>query len=83
MLTTGTVTVAVAVADPAELVAVRVNVFVAVGLTTTDVPVTVPTPELMLRVGEPVTAQVSVLDWPAVMLAGDAEKLAIVGLPGG
>ena len=67
------------VADPKELVAVRVYVVVAVGLTTTDVPVTVPTPELTLRVGAPVTTQLKVLDWPEVMLAGEALKLVIVG----
>jgi hypothetical protein len=46
-----------------------------------DVPVTVtaPTPELIARVGEPVTTQASVLDWPGVFLTGVAVKLVMVG----
>jgi len=52
---------------------------VTAGLTLFDVPVTAPTPELMLSVGEPVTAQLSVLDCPVAMLAGFAPKLVIVG----
>lgn len=45
----------------------------------TDVPVTVPGPGLMTRLGEPVTAQLSVLGWPAVTVAGVALKLVMVG----
>jgi hypothetical protein len=40
---------------------------------------TVPTPELMVRVDDPVTTQASVLYWPAVIFAGVAVKLAMVG----
>ena len=75
-----TVTIAVAVMVPNPLLAARVYDVVAEGLTVADVPVTVPTPKLMLTVGEPVTTQLSVLDWPAVILAGVAVKLAMVGL---
>ena len=49
------------------------------GLTTTDVPVTAPTPMLMLSVGEPVTVQLRVLDWPGATVAGVDLKLVIVG----
>jgi len=45
----------------------------------TDVPVTAPTPGLMIRPGEPVTAQLSVLVCPAVTFAGLAVKLVMVG----
>ena len=45
----------------------------------TDVPANVPTPGLMTRFGDPVTAQPSVLDCPAVTVAGVAAKLAMVG----
>lgn len=51
----------------------------AEGFTTVDVPVTLPTPPVMASVGEPVTTQESVLDWPAVTLAGEAVKLVTVG----
>ena len=49
------------------------------GLTFVDVPVTVPMPWLMLRVGEPVTDQVSVLDVPVAILAGVVSKLVMDG----
>jgi len=52
---------------------------VAEGFTVADVPATAPTPELMLRVGEPVTTQASVLDWPGATFAGVAVNLVIVG----
>jgi hypothetical protein len=52
---------------------------VAGGFTVADVPVTAPTPELMLRVGEPVTTQASVLDWPVATCVGVAVKLVMVG----
>jgi hypothetical protein len=52
---------------------------VAEGFTLTDVPVTAPTPELMVRVGEPVVVQLSVLDCPAPTFAGVALRLAMVG----
>jgi hypothetical protein len=52
---------------------------VAEGFTVTDVPPTAPTPEFMLRVGEPVTTQASVLDCPVSTFAGVAVKLAMVG----
>jgi hypothetical protein len=45
----------------------------------TDVPVTRPTPGLMITLGEPVTVQLSVLDWPAVTVAGVAVKWVMVG----
>ena len=44
-----------------------------------DIPVTAPTPGLTLRRGEPVTAQLSVLDCPGVTFAGVAAKLPMVG----
>ena len=44
-----------------------------------DVPVTVPIPWLMLSVVAPLTAQLSVVDWPVVTLAGAATKLVIFG----
>ena len=54
----------------------------AEGLTLTLVPVTVPTPWSMLRLVAPLTTQESVLVWPALMLAGLAVKLVMVGLGG-
>lgn len=45
----------------------------------TDVPVTAPTPGLRIRLGKPVTVQLSVLGWPAVTFAGVAVKLVMVG----
>jgi hypothetical protein len=74
-----TATVALAVAVPNEFVAVNVYAVVADGFTLAEVPVTAPTPELILRVGDPVTAQLSVLDRPAVNVAGVALKLVMVG----
>jgi hypothetical protein len=44
-----------------------------------DIPVTAPTPGLMVKAGEPVTAQLSVLACPGVTFAGVAVKLAMVG----
>ena len=44
-----------------------------------EVPATAPMPWLMLRVGEPVTAQLNVLDCPGVIVAGDPQKLVMVG----
>lgn len=52
---------------------------VAEGFTTTDVPVTAPTPGLTIMPGEPVTAQLSVQNWPGDTLAGVALKLVMVG----
>jgi len=53
---------------------------VVVGLTTTEVlPVTSPTPLLIVIDVEPVTVQLSVLDWPLVIERGDAVKLVITG----
>ena len=49
------------------------------GFTAADVPVTAPTPALILSVGEPVTVQLRVLDWPAVIFGGDAAKPVMVG----
>ena len=52
---------------------------VAPGVTTLLVPETAPTPLSMLRFVAPLTAQLSVLLWPAVMVEGVAMKLEIVG----
>ena len=49
------------------------------GFTANDVPLTAPIPELMDRLGEPVTAQLSVLDCPGVTVAGVAVKPVMVG----
>jgi hypothetical protein len=46
----------------------------------TEVPLNVPTAGLSVRLGDPVTAQLSVLVWPAVTVAGLAVKLVIVGV---
>ena len=51
---------------------------VEAGETETEVPVTIPTPETLSEVA-PVVTQESVALWPAVILAGDAEKEEIVG----
>ena len=69
----------VAVAFPNEFVAVSVYVVLAAGFTVTEVPVTVPTPGLMLRVGEPVATQFKVVDCPATRIADAAVKLVIAG----
>jgi len=42
-------------------------------------PVTSPTPLLIVIDVEPVTVQLSVLDWPLVIERGDAVKLVITG----
>jgi hypothetical protein len=44
-----------------------------------DVPAIVPTKGLITRLGDPVTAQLSVLVWPAVTLEGVAANLVMVG----
>jgi hypothetical protein len=49
------------------------------GVTMSVVPVTAPTPEVMLTVWAPVTAQLSVLGCPGVTFAGVALKLAMAG----
>ena len=49
------------------------------GVTLTDVPVTVPTPESIVRAGEPVTTQFSVLDCPGATFAGVAVKAVMAG----
>ena len=49
------------------------------GVTVTDVPVTAPTPGLTAMPGEPVTAQLSVLDCPSVTFAGVAAKPVMIG----
>jgi hypothetical protein len=49
------------------------------GVTFVEAPVTAPTPESIVRVGEPVTTQASVLGWPAATFAGVAVKLVIAG----
>ena len=43
------------------------------------VPASVPTKGLIARLGDPVTAQLSVLTWPAVMVAGVAANFVMVG----
>ena len=45
----------------------------------TDVPATTPTLGLTVRLGYPVTAQLSVLDCPVVTFAGMAVKKVIEG----
>lgn len=72
-------TVTLAVVAPKLLVAVSVYVAVVEGVTLTDVPVTAPTPGVTVRLGKPVTVQLSVLDWPVVTFAGVAMKLVMVG----
>jgi len=74
-----TATATLAVAVPKRFVAVRIYDVDDTGLTLVDVPMTLPTPELMLRTGEPVTAQLSVVAFPGATLAGLAVKLAMVG----
>src|ERR1017187_7609059 len=74
-----TVAVAVAVDVPKELVAVNTYVVVAAGLSVTEVPATGPKPGFNIRLGEPVTAQLSVVEYPTVSFAGVAVKPVIVG----
>ena len=74
-----TVTAVDAVTDPKVFVAVRLYACVAEGVTFADVPVTLPIPPSMVRLGDPVTAQLSMLDWPAATFAGVATKRLIVG----
>ena len=74
-----TVAVAVAVELPKEFVAVNTYVVVVAGLSVTEVPATGPKPGFNIRVGEPVTAQLSVVECPAVSFAGVAVKPMIVG----
>ena len=50
------------------------------GLTDVLEPKTVPIPWSMLRVDAPLTAQVSVVLWPAERVVGDAVKLEMEGL---
>jgi hypothetical protein len=54
-------------------------VVVEAGLTETELPVTVPTDGEMDSEVAPVADQARVEEPPAVMLAGDAVKLAMVG----
>lgn len=44
-----------------------------------DEPESVPTKGLMTRLGDPVTAQLSVLAWPAVTVTGVATNFVMVG----
>jgi hypothetical protein len=77
-----TVTVTLADAEPAVFVAVKVYVVVVLGDTEAEVsPDTFPGPLLIdkLGVGLPETDQDNTLDWPATMVAGDAEKTEITG----
>jgi hypothetical protein len=74
-----TVAVAVAVDVPKELVAVNTYVVVVAGLSVTEVPATGPKPGFNIRLGEPVTAQLSVVGNPTVSFAGVAVKPMIVG----
>ena len=52
---------------------------VANGVTFTDDPVTAPTPGVIVTAGDPVTAQLNVLEYPSSTFAGVATKLVIVG----
>jgi hypothetical protein len=74
-----TVAVAVALDVPKELVAVKTYVVVVAGLSVTEVPATGPKPGFNIRLGEPVTAQLSVVEYPTVSFAGVAVKPMIVG----
>src|ERR1039458_947476 len=74
-----TVAVAVAVELPKEVVAINTHAVVVAGLSVTEVPATGPKPGFNIRVGEPVTAQLSVVECPAVSFAGVAVKPVIVG----
>src|SRR5664279_1073114 len=74
-----TVAVAVAVDVPKELVAVNTYVVVVAGLSVTEVPATGPKPGFNIRLGEPVTAQLSVVEYPSVSFAGVAVKPVMVG----
>jgi len=74
------VTVTDAVTLLAELRAVSTYVVVAVGdIDRLVTPVTSPTALLMERLVAPVVAHDKVVDCPAVMLDGVAEKLEIIG----
>lgn len=73
------VTVTEAVVDPKVFVAVRVYNCVVDGVTLAEVPVTAPTPGLRIRLGDPVTDQLSVLACPAITFDGVAVKPVIVG----
>jgi hypothetical protein len=76
-----TVTFAVAVFAPAPFVAVSVYVVVADGLTVTApfALVDVYVPGVMPIFVAPEVTQLSVLDWPELMLVGLAENELIVG----
>src|ERR1035441_9993891 len=74
-----TVAVAVALDVPKELVAVNTYVVVVAGLSVTEVPATGPKPGFNITLGEPVTAQLSVVENPTVSFAGVAVKPVIVG----
>jgi len=76
------VTVTAAMVVPKLLVAVRMYDCVVEGATFTDVPTTPPTPGLTVRLGFPVTAQLSVLDCPVATFTGFAvRKVMEGGLP--
>jgi hypothetical protein len=76
-----TVTFAVAVAEPAAFVAVSVYVVVADGLKDVEpvAEVDAKLPGVMVTLVAPEVAQLSVVSVPEVMLAGLAEKDAMVG----
>lgn len=76
-----TVTIAVAVAEPAALVAVSVYVVVVDGLNDVDpvAEVDAKLPGVMVRLVAPEVAQLKVVLAPPLMLAGLAEKEAMVG----
>jgi hypothetical protein len=76
-----TVTVAVAVAEPAAFLAVSVYVVVADGLKDVEpvAEVDAKLPGVMVTLVAPEVAQLSVVLVPAMMLAGRAEKDAMVG----
>lgn len=78
---TVTVTIDVAVAEPAAFVAVSVYVVVAGGLKDVEpvAEVDAKFPGVMVRLVAPEVAQLSVVLVPAMMLAGLAEKDAMVG----
>jgi hypothetical protein len=52
---------------------------VADGATRTEVPETVPTPGVIVNVGDPLTPQISVLVCPAISMGGLATKLRMDG----
>jgi hypothetical protein len=79
-----TTTVLDAVTLPLALVAVSTYVVVAAGDTATEpLPETAPTTGVMLTPVAPPVAQDTVEDWPALMLAGLAKNVEIVGTPAG